>query len=572
LQVRADDNDKLLEMAGSSAIAGQPHECRASDPTELIEHIEMGSSTSKIGRHALSTVVSSSFGIITSVLLDALTMGLFGLGSQTDAYFIAITIPTLLITIMTLQATRVVQPIFISRRENVGEAEAWDFVNLMMAGGTLWVAVLSVLGALLSPLLIRAQALGSDPGLVALSTKLSVFMFLVLPLYLPIMVMRAILNSLGVFALPGAMKFIENIFKIFFVAVAARHLGVMTLVLGGLAGALCQLWSFYAALRRRGYRFKPVFRFVHPDLLRTYRLMIYPVVGQACAIGVEFVSNALGSTLGAGKVSALRMATRIVESFGGLLAGSIVLAAMPTVSNSISKGDHDGAKEDVRHGLFLLLLVTLPVSVWLAMLHRPFIAFLYERMSFSAADTALVSNVLLLLIPYIFLCRLLGLFELPFFARHDTRTPLLGSVAQALLYVVISLLLVGILGIYALPIGRSLSYLIASLVLVELLRRRTGRLGLGRLRNSLAKICLASFVMALFVLAGTWLSQAIPASGFTAKAVALGVPSILGGVGLAWGLMLVRILDLSMVKRAMVLLTGYSSRVLTLMKVPGKPS
>jgi putative peptidoglycan lipid II flippase len=266
------------------------------------------------------------------------------------------------------------------------------------------------------------------------------------------------------------------------------------------------------------------------------------------------------------------MATRIIECFGGLLAGSIVLAAMPTVSNSISKGDQDGAKEDVRHGLFLLLLVTLPVSVWLAMLNRPFIAFLYERMSFSAADTAIVSNVLLLLIPYIFLCRLLGLFELPFFARHDTRTPLLGSVAQALLYVVISLLLVGFLGLYALPIGRSLSYLVASLLLVELLRRHTGPLGLRQLRSSVAKICLASFVMAVFILAGTWISQAIPASGFTAKAVALGVPSGLGGVGLVGGLMLVRILDRSMVKRAMVPLTGYSARVLTLIGFPGKPS
>src|SRR6266851_1404458 len=106
----------------------------------------MGSSNSKIGRQALSTVVASSFGIITSVLLDALTMGLFGMGWQTDAYFIAITIPILLITIMTLQATRVVQPIFIGRRENVGDSEAWDFVNLMMTSGTLSVAIFSVVG------------------------------------------------------------------------------------------------------------------------------------------------------------------------------------------------------------------------------------------------------------------------------------------------------------------------------------------------------------------------------------------------------------------------------------------
>src|SRR5260370_33241412 len=110
-------------------------------------------------------------------------------------------------------------------------------------------------------------------------------------------------------------------------------------------------------------------------------------------------------------------------------------------------------------------------------------------MSCWAAETVIVTKVFLLLIHYFFLSCLLGLFELPFFARHDTRTPLLGSVAQAVFYVVISLLLVGILGLYALPIGRSLSYLVASLLLVELLRRHTGPLGLRRLRSSVAKLC-----------------------------------------------------------------------------------
>src|SRR5947209_11085399 len=156
----------------------------------------MTSTSSKIGRNAFSTVVSSSFGIVTSVLLDAMIMGLFGMGWQTDAYFIAITVPTLLITILALQATRVVQPVFISKRETSGETEAWNFVNLMMTSGTALVAALSVVGAILSPALIRPQAIGSEASLVTLSTQLSVFMFLMLPLYLPIMVLRAVLNSL----------------------------------------------------------------------------------------------------------------------------------------------------------------------------------------------------------------------------------------------------------------------------------------------------------------------------------------------------------------------------------------
>jgi putative peptidoglycan lipid II flippase len=530
----------------------------------------MSNASSKIGRNAFSTVVSSSFGIVSSVLLDALIMGLFGMGWQTDAYFIAITIPMLLNTIIALQATRVIQPIFISKRETVGDSEAWNFVNLMMTSGTALVTVVSVAGAVCSSLLIRPQAIGSDAALVGLSTQLSVFMFLMLPLSLPIMVLRAVLHSLGSFALPGAMKFIENVFKIVFVVLVGKQLGVMSLVLGSLVGCLCQLWSFYAAARKKGYRFKLVGKFDQPEIRRVYHLMVFPLAGQACAVVVEFINNAIGSMMGAGNVSALRLATRITECFGGLLAGSIVLAAMPTISNSISKGDHARAKEDVRQSLFLLLLVTVPLSVWLALMHKPFIAILYERMKFSSADTVLVSNVLLLMIPYIFLCRLLGLFELPFFAHQDTKTPLMGSIAQAVLYIIVSLLLVGSLGIYSLPIGRSVSYLIASLFLMQLLRRRTGNLGLGKLRKSIVQILFASAVMGAFILAGSWLTPMIPASGFMAKAIDFGLPSFAGGVGLLATLLFVGILDLSRVKRAMVPFTDYSSRVLAFVKCLGK--
>ena len=77
---------------------------------------------SQMGRHAFSTVTSASFGIVTSVLLDAVVIALFGMGRQTDAYFIAVTIPTVIITILLLQATRVVQPVFMRKRRAEGEA------------------------------------------------------------------------------------------------------------------------------------------------------------------------------------------------------------------------------------------------------------------------------------------------------------------------------------------------------------------------------------------------------------------------------------------------------------------
>lgn len=525
--------------------------------------------SSRIGRHASSTITTAGLGMVTSVLLDAIVIGFFGMGSQTDAYFIALTIPTVITTIMAIQSARVIQPMFIRKRETVGEKAGWDFLNLVITNGIAAVAVISIIGAGSSTLIIRSQSVGSPESLVALSSRISALIFLILPLTFVVSVSRIGLNSLGSFALPGATKFFDNVFKIILVLILGRKVGVMALVVGTLGGALCQCLCYYLALRRYGYRFAPAFYLFHPDVKSSCRLMSFPLAGQFCTVGVELFNNVVGSMLGPGKVSALRLATRIIEAFGGLFAGSIVNAAMPAVSSHISRGDREGAKESVRQTLYILLLVAAPLSIWLAFVSRPLIAIIYQRVSFSEADAAFVSSILLALIPYIFLGRLLGLMELPFFADHDTKTPLAGSVSQAVLYVTIGLVSVRFLGIYSLPLASSLSYLLASLVLMTILRRRFGSLGFARLYIPVLKIASATLVMALFAVAGTWIGS-FPLQGFISRIFNFGIPTLACGTGLLIGLILARIIDPLVIKRLILPLNSYPLRVLAFMRCSRK--
>src|SRR6266403_3659454 len=310
---------------------------------------------SRMGRHAFSTVASGSLGIVMGVVLDVMVVALFGLSWHTDAYFIAVTIPLVIITLMMLQATRVVQPLFINKRQTQGEHEGWNYLNLIMSGGTAIVAACSAVGVLLSPLLMRLQAAGSANDETLLATRLSMCLFLILPLNFPVVIMRAALQSFGIFALPGSMKFFETSFKILLLLSVGRKLGIEALVWGTLAGTLFEVLVFYLVLRHKGFRFHSVWSFTHPDIKQAYSLMIFPLAGQACAVGVESVANALGSMLGPGNVTALRLAIRIIESFAGLLVGSIVIAAMPTIAKSMATRDWEATRKHLQHGLYLLL-------------------------------------------------------------------------------------------------------------------------------------------------------------------------------------------------------------------------
>jgi putative peptidoglycan lipid II flippase len=523
---------------------------------------------SRMGRHAFSTVATSSFGIFAGIVLDVVVVAIFGMSWRTDAYFIAVTIPLVIITLMMLQATRVVQPLFINRRQTQGEHEGWNYLNLIMTGGTAIIVACSAVGVLLSPLLMRLQAAGSPNNEMLLATRLSMFLFFILPLNFPIVVMRAALQSLGIFALPGSMKFFESLFKILLLLSIGRKLGVEALVWGTLAGTLFEMLVFYLVLRQKGFRFHSVWRLKHPDIVQAYSLMLFPLVGQACAVGVESLTNALGSMLGPGNVTALRLATRIIESFAGLLVGSIVIAAMPTIAESVAIRDWKATRKHLQHGLYLLLLVSIPFSIWLAMVSRPLISLLYERANFSAADTTLVANILLLMIPYLFLGRFGGLLELPFFAWQDTKTPVLNAMVSAVLFVAISFFLVRVGGVYGIPIGRSLGYALGAWLLLHLLRRHTGKIGFAAVRDVSIRICGASVVMALFIWVGNWLAASIPLHALAAKATALALPTALGSGALILSLFVLRVLDPALIQRGWCAMERRTAGWLALNRTP----
>ena len=529
--------------------------------------MDTSKNTSKMGRNAFSTVASASFGVVTGIVLDMLVVNLFGLSPETDAYYVAITIPLAVVTILMLQATRVVQPMLIAKRQSGGDSDGWKYLNLVLTTGTAIVAAFCAVGALLSPLLMSLQV-DSAKGDMALAVRLSTFSFAILPLYFPIIVMRAALNSFDVFALPGAMKLFENVFKILFLLLLGSRFGVLALVFGTLAGSLFQLGSFYIALRRKGLRFKPAFGLRHADMVQAYGLVGFQLTAQTAGSSVDVINNALATRLGEGSVTALKLAQRIIESFAGLLPASVILAAMPTVAASVASGDQQGTKNHLRRGFYLLLLVTLPLSIWLGLINRPLIAFLYERKSFLASDTALVSSLLLLTIPYLLLGRFRSLFELPFFAEQNTRTPLLASVIENATYIATTLLLVKFMKIYSLPIGRGIASVVGPCFLGYLLARKMGHLHLGLLRSSISKLCLASGVMAAFILLGSWLSPLVPVNGWhlgpfdVAKVVALALPTTIGFIALAISMFSLGILDSSILEMFPPLRNRWLSRLI----------
>jgi SAM-dependent methyltransferase len=152
------------------------------------------------------------------------------------------------------------------------------------------------------------------------------------------------------------------------------------------------------------------------------------------------------------------------------------------------------------------------------------------------------------MVPYLFLSRFLSLLELPFFAKQDTGTPLRGSLTQIVMSLAVTIPLAAPLGIYALPMGRSVSYLCASAFLTFLLHRKFGVFGFATLWRPVLKILSSAIALAVFTLLGLRLAEALQVPGAAGKLVAIVLPFLTGFGALVFALTALGILTPEMLQ------------------------
>jgi len=127
------------------------------------------------------------------------------------------------------------------------------------------------------------------------------------------------------------------------------------------------------------------------------------------------------------------------------------------------------------------------------------ITLLFEHGAFEASDTSRTAWALLFYA--------LGLFSYAgrdtltrvFYAYQDTRTPVKISVVAVVLNIAVSLVLMRFLGVGGLALGTTIAMTVNMIVLMELLRRRLGPMGFGRLFRSFLRILAAAGIMGLAV-------------------------------------------------------------------------
>ena len=201
------------------------------------------------------------------------------------------------------------------------------------------------------------------------------------------------------------------------------------------------------------------------------------------------------ATFQASAVSWLTYADRLYQLPLGVIGIAMGVALLPSLSRSIRAGDEAGAKNSLNRGFEIAAFLTLPAAVALYIIPDFLISGIYERGAFTSETTYQVSKALKWFALGLPAFVLLKVLTPAFFAREDTRTPMIWAGISAVINIVVGITLFNIIGFEGLALATTLAAWVNVIGLYFLLKRNGGLAPDRRLKRHLPRIGLASLIM-----------------------------------------------------------------------------
>lgn len=509
---------------------------------------EKGAIARRAGLVATGTLTSRLLG----ALRDAAIAMVFPVAA-TDAFFVAFTIPNALRVLLGEGAVGgAFVPVFSEVREKEGFDAAARFQSRLVAAMALVLFAVTLAGVALSPALVELYAAGfhDTPGRFEETVTLTRVVF---P-YIFLMGLSALatgaLNAVRRFAAPAFAPALLNVALIasaFALVPAATAFGlpaVGALALGALIGGALQILAQLPSLRSAGLLRRPRLALRDPWVRKAFRLLLPLLLGLGVYQLNIMLTRQLASFLPEGSVSYLYYGQRLVEIPQGMFALAIASAALPTLSTLRARGDDEQVKEVFRYGLGLSLFVAVPSAVGLASLAEPVVSVFFGRGHFSPREVELTARSLVWMAAGIWSVASVRTIVPMFYAYNDTRTPVIGSAVNLVVFGVVAVTTMGPLKHVGLAMAVTAASIAQLFTLLALLRRRVGRLGLRKLAWSTLRVLLASVVMAAAIQGLLLALPFAPDARFLTRAISLSAALIGGAATYALAAWLLRVPEL----------------------------
>jgi putative peptidoglycan lipid II flippase len=436
---------------------------------------------SETGKRVAKAAVLLMVTIIISRILgyarEVVLYSLFGQAYITDAYRAAFSIPDFLYMLLVGGAlSSAFIPVFSSCIVSGKEQDGWKSASIVFNYVLIFLILLVCIAYFYTLPLVNLLAPGLPPEYIALTVQLTRIMFLQTGFMVLNGFAMGILNSFNNFAAPAIGSLVYNLVIIIVGVLLQEQYGITAFAIGVVVGSALNFAVQIPALKKVGLKYYPSFNLKDKGFNQIMVLMIPVLAGLGVVQLNLFVTRNLASGLGAGAISALDLAQRLMNLPMGIFAVAIATAIFPTLTTLVANGEIAMFKRSTSLGLRAIFLVSIPASFGMAALGVHMISLLFEQGKFTGSMVDTTYRVLVFYLLGLFAYSGIQVLNRSFYALKDTLTPVVASAITIAANIVLSILLARTMGAEGLALAYSLAGILNLFLLIVVLRYKVGRM------------------------------------------------------------------------------------------------
>jgi putative peptidoglycan lipid II flippase len=460
---------------------------------------------------------------ITGLAREMLMAALFGANAMTDAFNVAFRIPNLFRRVLGEGAfSQAFVPVLSACKTEEGTEGARRLIDHTATLLAFALVILCIVGVIGAPVLVWAMASGLEqtPAAYDAAAIMTRVMFPYIGFMSMVALAAGVLNTWKQFAAPAATPVLLNLSLIVSMWLGAPWFARMGLepiysqCVGVMVGGVLQLLWQVPVMRRLGVLPRIGWTlgalraaWADPRTRKITRLMGPALLGVSVAQISLLINTQIASRLEPGSVSWISYADRLMEFPTALLGVALGVVLTPQLASARA------AKDDARYsamldwGLRLVVLLSVPCAVALAVFAQPLVAVLFQYGAFGEFEVQRTAAALAS-----YGAGLLGIVAIKvlapgFYASQDMRTPMRIAIVVLIFTQVLNVFLVPVLQHAALTLSISLGALLNAGWLLFGLVRRGSYKPLPGWGLFILQVVAASALLAIFLI---WAGGAFP--------------------------------------------------------------
>lgn len=460
-----------------------------------------------VGTIGSLTLVSRIAGMAREMIFSRV----LGANAVTDAWFQAFIIPNVFRRLFAEGAfSAAFVPMFSkrlhgseTREEGLEEAKSFS-ADVLSVFLPVLIALVAVFEIAMPGVIWLLGDGGSDPATFGMEVDFARIMFPYIILVSLVTLFTGMLNSVSRFAPGASFPIILNlvlIIALLFGEYAMSELGWTTRQVGYsqawavTIGGVVQLAWLYYWTRVEGFRPKLLWPRITPEVKRLSIIALPAAIGGGAYQINTLVQLYFLNQLESGSISYMNYADRLNQLPLGIIGIALSTAILPTLSKFVGSDNKEGADRIQSDAIELSMLLTIPAAVALAICAEAFVTMIFQGGRFDLADASATGQVLGALVLGLPAYVLVKVLVPNFYARADTRTPVVAAFISLAVFVISILVLIdsyGVVGVaFASVIG---AWINVAFLLVVLAMRGHYRIP-GVLLFRIAKQVLAAAAM-----------------------------------------------------------------------------